>query len=1056
MKRGWQCTGRVGTAAKIGPFRTKIARRRSIINGDSRHNRMCPIQLPRRVLIVVSLFCTAVVICTPAWALDRSRAIRQFHHTAWTAREGAPTEIVALAQTADGFLWLGTGNGLFRFDGVRFERFAPDGSPPNTTSVSALLGTPAGELFVGYRHGGVSILKAGRIENFTANEGLPIGAVYRFVQDRDGVVWVATLAGLARFDGSRWALVDLNGPTARPQSFNAVVDVRGNLWADNGTSLLVKARGAAEFTDTGVAVNRGVFAVSPTGVGWLEDGVGVVRLLDGTGKTTRVLAPWTFSANQQGMIFDRDSGLWVATTGRGVQRVADTAGSDAPPTTRWRVAPETFTHNDGLTSDFATSVFEDREGNVWVGTRAGLDRFRDSRLVPIVIPDGAVQLALAPGENGSMFIGSYNRPLMRVDGSSVVAQRISSRITCAYRDPSGALWLGGPQLLLHRQGNTFARIALPAAAKDGDVQAMVMDRDGGLWLSIVRAGLFRWSGDAWTQEREPPNSSEFNPLVATSDATATWFGYPNSTIVRIGAGTRRVFSGEDGVRVGDVTALLARDDHLWIGGTDGLADFDGAGFHLIDAVGYDLRGVSGIIETREGDLWISGGFGIVRIAAPEVRRALGSAHAIAHLDQFDFADGLPGRPQQFRPLPSAVEGSDGRLWFSTIDGVVWVDPRHLSTNPLAPPVVIRAVDAHGARYAPQSRLQFPIGTRDLTIDCTALSLSVPERVRFRFQLEGVDPDWQEAGGRRQAFYTNLRPGSYRFHVIAANDDGVWNETGAWLDFSIAPAYYETAWFRTGVVVAALAVLWAVYQRRLRRLAAEFDARLQERVNERTRIARELHDTLLQSFLGVRFRFQAARNLLPHRPADAIPALDRALDQAGQALREGREAIQGLRSSTLVQNSMADAIAVLGAELASRDPTSTTSLNIDVEGRAREIHPVVRDEVYRITAEALRNAFGHAQARRIDVNIRYDDSMFRVLITDDGIGIDPERFERHTEGHWGLPGMRERAELLGGTLRLSSKSGAGTRVELTVPARHAYASTSNTRRFWRRRTPQSVA
>src|SRR5262249_26192426 len=327
----------------------------------------------------------------------------------------------------------------------------------------------------------------------------------------------------------------------------------------------------------------------------------------------------------------------------------------------------------------------------------------------------------------------------------------------------------------------------------------------------------------------------------------------------------------------------------------------------------------------------------------------------------------------------------------------------------------------------------------------------PATNRYRYKLDGLDAEWTEAGSdRRRAVYTTLPARSYTFRVQAATPRGPWGIPGTSLRIDILPPWWQTWWFSVVCGILVLVVLVSLYQWRLRRVAWQFNVRLDARVNERTRIARELHDTLLQSFLGVRFRFQAARNLLPNRPAEAIDGLDRALDQAGQAIKDGREAIQGLRSSTLVQSELADAIGVLGAERSDVDPIGATTLNIDVEGRARDLPPLVRDDVYRIAAEAIRNAFKHAQARRIDVNIGYNPAAFRVLVKDDGTGIDAKRFEEPDDGHWGLPGMRERAELLGGTLRLMSKPGAGTQVEVTVPARRAYAHSSHSRRFgWRR-------
>ncbi|HMF94208.1 MAG TPA: histidine kinase [Vicinamibacterales bacterium] len=371
-------------------------------------------------------------------------------------------------------------------------------------------------------------------------------------------------------------------------------------------------------------------------------------------------------------------------------------------------------------------------------------------------------------------------------------------------------------------------------------------------------------------------------------------------------------------------------------------------------------------------------------------------------------------------------------------------------NTLPPPVHIEQITADRKTYEATAGRRLPALVRDLQIDYTALSLAAPERNQFRVWLEGHDSGWQDVGTRRQAFYTDLGPGPYRFRVMASNNSGVWNEAGASLDFSIAPAYYQTTWFRSAVVVGALALLWAAYQYRVRQVAAAFDARLQERVNERTRIARELHDTLLQSFHGLLFSLQAVSNMLP-ACADAKRNLDKAIDQGAQAITEGRDAVQNLRASTVVTNDLAEALSTLGDDLAAAQVPnprgSPTVVNVAVEGTSRNVHPIMRDEIYRIGGEALRNVFRHAGARRIEVAIRCEARQLQVRVRDDGKGFDQTALDEHPPGHFGVPGMRERAGLIGGHLEVWSKPGSGTEVELTIPARTAYATPRARGRSW---------
>ncbi len=368
-----------------------------------------------------------------------------------------------------------------------------------------------------------------------------------------------------------------------------------------------------------------------------------------------------------------------------------------------------------------------------------------------------------------------------------------------------------------------------------------------------------------------------------------------------------------------------------------------------------------------------------------------------------------------------------------------VDPSRLIANAMTPPVHVEAIVADRQSYSPREGVRLPALTQNLEIDYTALSLVIPEKVRFRYRLEGHDATWQDPGTRRQAFYSDLRPGSYNFHVIASNNDGIWNEAGASLDFSILPAYYQTNWFRAMWGAAFLVSLWAIYQIRVRQLRRQFAIGLEARVNERTRIARELHDTLLQSFNALLLRFQTAADLLSTRPDEARRTLDSTIDQTAQALIEGRDAVQQLRPTGLATSDLVCAIGSLGQALADGLNGDTPAFHVEVEGTPRDLLPITRDEVYRIAGEALRNAFRHARACRIEVDIRYDRRQLRLQIRDDGQGIDPQLLRTDgLSGHYGLRGMRERAQSLGGELTIWSEVNAGTEIDLTVPSSGAYA------------------
>ena len=409
---------------------------------------------------------------------------------------------------------------------------------------------------------------------------------------------------------------------------------------------------------------------------------------------------------------------------------------------------------------------------------------------------------------------------------------------------------------------------------------------------------------------------------------------------------------------------------------------------------------------------------------------------------FDVRDGLPGVIQQSAPYPTAVQGTDGRVWFSTATGVAWIDPAHIPKNTLPPPIVIRSITANGTRYASPDGLRLPPRTHDLTIDYTALSLAVPDRVRFRYQLEGSDTQWQDAGTRRQAFYTNLSPGKYRFRVIASNNDGVWNETAASWTFRIAPTFYQTFWFQTLMALAGIGLIWLLYRLRLKQITARADLRYAERLEERTRIARELHDTMLQSLQASLAQMQAGRNLLSRGSDRALQAFDDAITMTAGAIAEGRNAVGDLRSSTAIRNDIAETLKTLGDELAAG---GAATFRLVVEGPPRD-HPAIQEEIRRIAGEALRNAFRHAHARHIEVDLRYSEQLLRLQVRDDGVGMTPDILEGGRSDHFGLAGMRERAEKIGAKLEVWSAAGSGTEIELSIPAARAYPAPARAR--WR--------
>ncbi|PTL81355.1 sensor histidine kinase [Vitiosangium sp. GDMCC 1.1324] len=996
-----------------------------------------PTPLWRQVLFL-GLVAVLASFADVARASGQDRRLSQFHHTRWTIKEGAPGQISAIAQTEDGYLWLSAAATLYRFDGVRFERFEPPSGEPITT-IQTLYAPPGGGLWIGFQFGGVAFLQAGRVTWYRGTEGAPVNQVSAFATDRDGNVWASSRnEGLFRLSGSRWEKIGESWGYPGDQARSLFVDRDGVLWVATGKTLLYLPRDARRFVPTSASVGW-VFQLlqAPDGKIWMSEMGGDVRPIPvpGYGQTEKPPALHVESAS---LLFARDGSLWIPTLGDGIRRIARPDRLPAGDAMAASGAVESFTERDGLSADYAWPVLEDREGNVWVGTSGGLDRFRASSMVLAEFPRGSHDFALAAGEGGAVWAGTTNRPLMRLHDGEVAFEHLDPAVRSAYRDEEGVVWLGADNGLWRVEDGRLSHVTpMPQdSATTMQVQAMTRDRRGTLWVSLTNLGLMQWSDGRWSSAKARlglPDDAVIHTAM-TDGRGRVWLGHRQGTITRVDGDELKRFTDADGLKLGAITALASGGRYVWAGGQFGLAFYDGERFRPLLADGDEpFRGVSGIVERSDGSVWVHAVPGVYHLTAEEIQRAVGDPNHRVRYELFDFLDGLPARPTLLRPLPTVVAGDDGRLWFATSNGVVWIDPERIVRNSLPPPVSIVAVQADGHRYALASDVTLPIHPVNLEIDYAALSLSIPERVRFRYQLEGVDERWQDVGTRRAAYYGNLAPGRYRFRVMASNNDGVWNEQGASIELVVPPAFYQTWWFRTLCVAAGLLLLWGMYLLRLRQLTAKVRGRLEERHAERERIARELHDTLLQSVHGLVLRFQAVAEQLPEH-APARQALEKALDRADEVLTEGRDRVTELRSSANGGRDLSDALMRVGEDLAEDIPMS---FRLIVEGMPQELDAAAQAEIFLIGREALVNAFQHARGSAVEVELCYVCNELLVSFRDDGVGMAPEILEMGGRPGGGLAGMRERAARLGATLHVWGGADAGTEVELRVPAAIAY-------------------
>ncbi len=845
-------------------------------------------------------------------------------------------------------------------------------------------------------------------------------------------MWAATAAGILYFKAARWHTVGPESGFPGGYTRQLYVDRDGALWATTNTAVVLRKPGENTFTDSGIRANFGSVAQASDGTFWLADQRLGLRPL--APAETGAADPWIAHTSARGILFDREGALW-SNTNNGIVRVRY-AGRREPP----GALVETFDSRDGLSGQRVLSYLEDREGNIWFGTSGGLDRFRSAALVQVAMPPRSEYFSLAAGESGAMLIGTDNAGLFLSAQAMGPVKNSPNEILSLYRDTDGVLWLGGNGALWRSDADHFTRVPLPEGieAPISDIQAITRDRDGGLWVSIASTGLYRLSKGSWTAFGDQPALPKLTPMTAVADGSGTvWFGYTGGLVSSFDGKVVRNFSAADGLRVGNVLTIDAHAKNIWVGGELGLARFDNGHFHSVNARGdRSLASVSGIVETGDGDLWVNESDGVMHITAGELSHSSTDPAYQVENETFNFQDGLPGNLQGVRPLPTAAQGSDGRLWFVTSTGVAWLDPARIPRNPVVPTVWIQSITADGRRYPAQygDPIQLPVRTSSLEIEYTGLSLQVPERVQFRYQLQGEDSDWQAAGNRRVAFYTNLRPGRYQFKVIASNNDRIWNERGATIAVTIPPTFVQTNWFLALCGLGVAAILCLLYLFRLRQMTARVRDRLEERLAERERIARELHDTLLQGMQGLILRFHG----LSQRPGIDKPeraAMKDALDSAQRALVDARDRVTGLRESTLTTPGLLESLTRVGESLA-QDHACT--LQATIQGEAVRLHPVVYDEVQCIGAEALANAFNHAQANRVELDIHFDRAELRLRIRDDGRGFELATLEAaNRQGHWGLTGMRERAHKIRGRIDIWSRPGAGTEIDLRIPAAMAY-------------------
>jgi ligand-binding sensor domain-containing protein/signal transduction histidine kinase len=1003
--------------------------------------------------------------------------------------------ISSIVEDDQGFLWFGTNSGLQRYDGYKLRSFRHDPGDPKSLSgsyINAIFKDRSGKLWVASdeyleRYDPVT-------ESFTRYSSLAKGIegwVWQISEDREGMLWLSTHAGLLRLDPATWQTIRYQHRPDDPTSLSSNVVAAtfeqrdGTFWVATTGGLDVLDRRTGKVTQHFPLPSSPPFSLQvETVMDLLEDHANVLWVTYSFGnglarvdRSNNRLVEYSLAglpsdgtqlSGVRAIQEDEDGTLWVGTASGGILKL----DRNRQHFVRYRNDP---LHPSSLNSDQIVALFADRDRNIWVGTTGGgLDRFTYKQIPfntyqhdpynPNSLESNYTTSVLEDSQ-GDLWVGSRNA-LTRIDRKTGdytfyrtaggPGNLSSTWVISMAEDRSGSLWfgtLGGGLNRYDRRSGRFKAYrhnpADPHSLSHDNVLGLFVDHKGTVWAG-TEDGLSAFDPAAERfrvyRPQKPPWFRRYRAIAQDAQG-ALWLGSLGGDLQRLdpATGTFTFYpkvSGGVGEQVNSV--CVDRSGVVWAGTQSGLDRLDPATGKIttyFERDGLPGNSVNSILEDEHGDLWLSTSGGLSRFTPPT-----------RSFTNYYTSDGLLG--DEFYNYANAYKSPTRELFFNSYAGVIAFFPEQVEKvdDPYIPPVVLTDFQLFNkpVSIGEKSPLKQSISfTHSLVLshpqnifsfEFAALSYSDPEQVRYRYRLEGLETGWNEVNSRhRTATYTTLPPGQYLFRVQARTNRGPWNLTGATVGIQVLPPWWSTWWFRTSCAALILFSLWVLYQRRLHRLAQEFSMRLEERVGERTRIARELHDTLLQSFQGLMLLFQSVRNLLPERPVEAVRALDDALLRADQAILEGRDAVHDLRSSTVENNDLASAITAVGEEFAAhnRQPDSAV-LRVLVEGAPRRLQPILRDEIYRIAREALRNAFLHAEARRIEAEITYGEALLRLRIRDDGCGIDPTVLGQGSRaGHWGLPGMHERAQRIGAQLNVWSRPGAGTEVEVSVPGSIAY-------------------
>jgi ligand-binding sensor domain-containing protein/signal transduction histidine kinase len=974
-----------------------------------------------RLLLLVAAF---LFFAVPARALDPRKAITQYQQDFWTEEDGLPqASVQAITQTHDGYIWIGTRDGLARFDGTRFKIFrSEEYSALLSDDIRSLFEDREGRLWIGTFNGGLACYTNGTFHSYLTRDGLASSGVLEIFQDSAGALWFGTWRGIVKFADGKF------------ESFQQGLSGSAvwSIWEDRDKSLwAATGRMVHKFTDGKFAPISGWLGVNPVearkvftdrhGGTWMVTLEGLIHAAPNETKGRNV--DGLPDTRVRTITQDTDGNIWVGTFG-GLCRIQNGHIATFPTASGERL--------NGLIE----TLFVDRDGSLWIGIRgSGLARLRDARFSNFTTREGLptnLPRAVFQASDGAIWIGGDGGGLARVQGEKVETLGKSDGLPSDFivsvaEAKDGTIWagFGRPPAIAAIRGNRVEKVITKRDGLDFDysVRALLIDQQGTVWAG-GDGGLYFLRDGQLTQVAgisEPPVR-----VVQQDRQGRIWAAAEQGLCLIEDGKVKRVFTVRDGLSHNAVYSIFEdHDGALWLGTQQGLTRYANGKFQAWTRSKGGFQGtVYTALEDDDGGFWISSSRGIWTMKKKDLEAAIEGRGSAVEPVTYSTADGLKSTQGQGASQVPAFKTRDGRLWFATLNGVAVISPRESDPHRNPPPVLIEEVWANRALYSPREQNIFAADTDDFEIHYTALKFITPERAQFRYQLVGQDKEWIYAKGRRAAYYSNLRPGQFTFRVAASSDGVVWGEPVEMAPFRLKPHFYQTIWFYLLCLAAAVFAGWTFHRHRLKKAEEEFALVLAER----TRIARDLHDTLAQGFAGTAFQLEALRTNLAHAEPKTKRHLELALTMVRHSFTEAKRAVMNLRSPMFQSGDVIAAVTLMAEQILGETGVEVV---IRVIGKAPGFTAETQNQLPRICQEAFANILKHAKATRVEIVFDFSGEAALVSIRDNGVGFDVDGTTRRNGHHFGIQGMNERMKQVGGKLEIKSAPGDGAEILIRV-------------------------